>query len=437
MSLKIFSNLTNISDPFKGILLDAYGVFWNGNSCGLIPGSREVMEKLIRNGKIVGILSNSTQLAAKEIDKLRLHGLQEGQHFHFLLTSGEIARKIFIDQKLSFPTPKKRYWPFCGAHPKHDFHEFLFKDTPYSATSNPQDADFIYISVPHIDGCDQKDPFLFRQEIIKLKEFHLPMVCANPDRFAHEGNPPTPVVRQGSIAALYEELGGEVYYIGKPSSQVYSAAMDLFSKHQLLDPKEILMVGDTPETDIRGARNFGMKAALITETGISSQRISNDGLEKTIQNDPPDYCIKRLASLDFELHPNLANKTFIVDLPLCRVLLEDEQNYPWILLIPRRPHVNRLIDLNCEDQLQFLKELDFAQKIIWELFHPTQLNVAAIGNKTAQLHMHIIARYGNDPAWPQTVWDHAARTPYSPEQKELIAMQLKGIFSDGKRKNCL
>lgn len=128
--------------------------------------------------------------------------------------------------------------------------------------------------------------------------------------------------------------------------------------------------------------------------------------------------------MNFELHPNLAKKHFVIDLPLCRVLLENESHYPWILLVPRRANVGRIMDLKTEDQLLLLKELDAAQKILWELFSPTQLNVAAIGNKTPQLHIHVIARKEGDPAWPGTVWDHSVRCPYLPEMREKITSLL-------------
>lgn len=121
--------------------------------------------------------------------------------------------------------------------------------------------------------------------------------------------------------------------------------------------------------------------------------------------------------MEFNLHPNLYKKHFVIDLPLCRVLLEDEKHYPWLLLVPRIPNVSRIMDLKIEDQLQLLKELDCAQKVLWQHFSPAQLNVAAIGNKTPQLHVHVIARQQNDPAWPHTVWDHPVRASYSPEQK--------------------
>lgn len=127
----------------------------------------------------------------------------------------------------------------------------------------------------------------------------------------------------------------------------------------------------------------------------------------------------------FELHPNLASKAFVKDLPLCRVLMEDNQHYPWFFLIPRRTGVSRLIDLSSEDQIQLIKELDLIQNVLWEEFKPTQLNVAAIGNKTPQLHVHVIARYADDPAWPGTVWDHPARIKYSAGDKEEIIKKMQ------------
>ncbi len=294
-----FSDLTNISAPFQGLLLDAYGVFWGGNDVGLFPGTKEAMKKLVLEGKIVGILSNSTQLASKEISKLQLHGLVQGTHFHFLITSGEIAKSLFLQATLPFDTPRNTFWLFGGAHPKFSSHEVLFKDTVYKETVDLYEADFIYVSIPHIDGVDQVDPELFRKEIAKAREYGLPMVCPNPDRFAHEGKPPRAVVRQGSIALMYEEMGGQVFYIGKPSHRAYSAAFDQFCQRQTMSPKDILMVGDTPETDIRGARSFGMSSALVLQTGIMADRIANCGLEQALQSLPsldfPSYLIQRFG----------------------------------------------------------------------------------------------------------------------------------------------
>lgn len=133
--------------------------------------------------------------------------------------------------------------------------------------------------------------------------------------------------------------------------------------------------------------------------------------------------------MSFELHPNLVKKVFIADFPLCRILLEDEKHYPWLFLVPRRPNISRIMDLSSEDQLQLIKELDLVQNILWEEFRPTQLNVAAIGNKTPQLHVHVIARYAEDPAWPGTVWDHPVRSKYDEIVRSSMVERLQALLT--------
>jgi HAD superfamily hydrolase (TIGR01459 family) len=299
LNTKIFPDLESISQSFDGILLDAYGVFWGGNSIGILPGCKEVMERLVAEGKIIGILSNSTQLAKNEIEKLKSHGLLEGKHFHFFITSGEVTKNIFSSNNLPFPTPNKKFYLFGKPHPKFSSHQAIFLDTGFQETTNLQEADFIYISIPHIDGSDQTDPLVFKEFVEFFKEVKIPMVCANPDRFAHEGNPPKAMVRQGTIAIMHEEQGGQVFYIGKPSNRMFLAAMQSFLSHGIADPKKILMVGDTPETDIRGARNFGMPSTLILKTGIMADRIGHYGLENAMkllsEQDVPVFFIEYMG----------------------------------------------------------------------------------------------------------------------------------------------
>lgn len=297
-SIHIYPNLSSISQSFPAILLDAYGVFWGGNQLGLIPGAKEAMHSLVSQGKIVGILSNTTQLAAKEIKKLHEYGLIQNEHFHFLLTSGEIGRSIFLRGKLPFKTARKKFWLLGELHPRFSSHHPIFEGTDFQETVHLAEADFIYISIPHIQGEDQIDPQIFRKQLLPLKNSGIPMVCPNPDQFAHEGLPPRAVVRQGSIAALYEELGGQVFYIGKPHAIAYATAMKSFAQYHIMQPNEVLMVGDNPETDIRGARQFGMSAVLITQTGIMADRIIHYGLEQAFEKltsqDLPNFYMKQL-----------------------------------------------------------------------------------------------------------------------------------------------
>lgn len=294
----IYENVCAVSEKYPAVLLDAYGVFWGGNEHGLLAGSQEAMEAFVQSGKIVGILSNSTQLASKEIAKLEASGLQKGRHYHFLLTSGEVARDLVQKQDLGFNPSKSSYWLFGGVHPKFGSHKAIFENSVYQEVSDCQDAGFIYISVPHKSGEDQTDPEVFRLDVAAALETGLPMLCPNPDQFAHEGKPARAVVRQGSIAKMYEEMGGKVYYIGKPHAIVYEYACKEFANHNIFDPQSILMVGDTPETDIRGACGANMDSALIIQTGNMSDRIAKNSLENAIQalpeSDMPTYFINRL-----------------------------------------------------------------------------------------------------------------------------------------------
>ena len=114
----------------------------------------------------------------------------------------------------------------------------------------------------------------------------------------------------------------------------------------------------------------------------------------------------------FSLHPRLAADTLpIGELALCQVLLMNDARFPWIILVPRRPALREIIDLAPEDQATLLAEITAVSRVLQRLIEPQKLNVAAIGNVVAQLHIHIVARFEDDTAWPAPVWGHGAREP--------------------------
>jgi diadenosine tetraphosphate (Ap4A) HIT family hydrolase len=92
------------------------------------------------------------------------------------------------------------------------------------------------------------------------------------------------------------------------------------------------------------------------------------------------------------------------DLPLCRVLLACDANYPWLILVPRRPGVTEIMDLDAADRARLSEETDLAARVLREVTSCDKLNIAALGNMVAQLHVHVIARRRNDAAWPRPVW---------------------------------
>lgn len=134
----------------------------------------------------------------------------------------------------------------------------------------------------------------------------------------------------------------------------------------------------------------------------------------------------------FTLHPQLAAETAPVgDLLLSRVLLMDNERFPWILLVPRRPGIREIVDLDEREQVVLLREIAAASRAMQALFSPDKLNVAAIGNMVPQLHVHIVARFTADEAWPKPTFGFAPPRPYPAqvlaETRRRLAQTLGGL----------
>ena len=124
----------------------------------------------------------------------------------------------------------------------------------------------------------------------------------------------------------------------------------------------------------------------------------------------------RHAIVRYELHPQLAADTPpVAAFDLCELRMMDDANYPWLVLVPRLPDVHELIDLDGQQRHALTDEVDRAARALRDAFHPHKLNIAALGNLVPQLHVHVIARFEHDPAWPSPVWGRVAARPYTPE----------------------
>jgi diadenosine tetraphosphate (Ap4A) HIT family hydrolase len=109
----------------------------------------------------------------------------------------------------------------------------------------------------------------------------------------------------------------------------------------------------------------------------------------------------------FELHERLVRATAeLGDAPLCRILLLNDRRFPWLLLVPRRERTEEIVDLAKADRIQLIEEIAQASGVLRALYRPYRLNVADIGNKAPQLHVHIVARYQDDALWPAVVWSN-------------------------------
>ncbi|MCD5996808.1 HIT domain-containing protein [Pseudomonas sp. CDFA 602] len=129
--------------------------------------------------------------------------------------------------------------------------------------------------------------------------------------------------------------------------------------------------------------------------------------------------------LDSRLHQDTLP---IGDFALCRLLLSNDTNYPWFILVPRRADITEMFDLDAEDQLALWKETSELSKVLKTVFDADKLNIAALGNVVSQLHMHVIVRKRDDVAWPAPVWGKHPAVAYTDEQFAEICQRLRSVL---------
>ena len=133
-----------------------------------------------------------------------------------------------------------------------------------------------------------------------------------------------------------------------------------------------------------------------------------------------------LQSPTWSLHPQLETDTVMVgDLPLSRLLVSNDANYPWLVLVPRRPGASEIIDLEEADRARLMIEITMASRSLKAVTSCDKLNVAAIGNMVPQLHVHVIARRRGDPAWPKPVWGAVPPRDHDPTALAIFIADLR------------
>ena len=127
-----------------------------------------------------------------------------------------------------------------------------------------------------------------------------------------------------------------------------------------------------------------------------------------------------------DLHPQLAKDTVVLgQFLLSKLLLMKDANYPWLILVPAREDVTEIFQLDAADQQQLQRESSCVAKLLAEEFNADKINIAALGNIVPQLHIHHIARFENDVAWPSPVWGTCPAKPYSETELETIVSKIK------------
>ena len=128
----------------------------------------------------------------------------------------------------------------------------------------------------------------------------------------------------------------------------------------------------------------------------------------------------------FELDPRLAADTAEIGrLLLCRVLLMNDRNFPWLVLVPQKPALREIHELAESEQQLLVREISHVSSRLQTESGATKMNIAALGNQVPQLHIHVIARFDGDPAWPAPVWGRIPPSAYPADELEEQKFRLR------------
>jgi HAD superfamily hydrolase (TIGR01459 family) len=250
--MKRIAGLREIADRFELILVDQYGVLHDGVAA--YPGAIDGLAGLASSGRKVIVLTNSGKGAAANQARLAALGFA-GSHVHAVVSSGEVAVRLVRSGALG---PRFAIGAdACVIGRGGD--TYAFSSDHFRLVTRPQDANFLVFA-----GSDAPRIWLatYRSTLTAAAQARVPALCINPDiTMIRDGElVPAP----GAIARLYESLGGPVEYVGKPYPAIFehavaTAAMDAGAR--------VVMIGDSPEHDVAGARAMGLSTILV-RTGI-------------------------------------------------------------------------------------------------------------------------------------------------------------------------
>lgn len=140
--------------------------------------------------------------------------------------------------------------------------------------------------------------------------------------------------------------------------------------------------------------------------------------------------------MDPELHPFQLDSRleedciFLGRFALCDLLLMNDSNFPWFILVPRRSDVSEIFHLSEQDQYQLQRESSFLSQHLNDIYAAKKMNVAALGNVVSQLHVHHVVRFDSDLAWPKPVWGAVVARPYTSQEIDELTLRIEPMLED-------
>ena len=260
---KIIKSIDDIISLYNVFILDQWGVMHDGYK-GYDFAINSV-EKLIRENKKLIIISNSSKRKTSSIDRLKSLGFDK-DHFIEVMTSGEMIWQEIATSIHKYGDDLKNCYHIYDSS-KEDGLEFRNGLEKFNFVSNIKDANFIIACTPF----ENTKPIDYIPILKDALDMNLVMFCANPDFITIEKNNNKNLYCMGTIADLYDHMGGKVVILGKPSKEIYEESC---RKIEELDKSKILAVGDSLDHDILGAYNFNIDSVLIS-TGIHKDLFEN------------------------------------------------------------------------------------------------------------------------------------------------------------------
>ena len=257
-AVKNISGLKEIFQNYDDFILDQWGVMHNGYNG--YPEAIKCISDLISNNKELIIISNSSQKKESTSKRLLSLGFNQNQ-FTEIMTSGEMVWKKLIDEVFVKDKKLGKNCFHIFDKTKKDIINFTNGLEKFNFVSSIDSADFILGCTPFFKSCVIDYIPLLSEAI----ENNLPFVCANPDFETVENNSEKLIFCMGTIASLYENMGGSTIILGKPSKEIY---IESTKNIRNIDKSKILAIGDSLNHDIRGAIDFGIDSLLVTSTGI-------------------------------------------------------------------------------------------------------------------------------------------------------------------------
>ena len=274
----LIKSLKEIAPDYDAIVFDQWGVLHNGTSA--YAGAIEIIESFAKQAKKLAVLSNSGKRSAPNIARINAMGFKPN-YFHTVLTSGETLWQHMKSGRIA----QKRFYPI--ERTKGDAAEWsLGLNIEFVALEEAEAI--LLMGVP-----DNQDETHFNRLWQKAQDRKLLVYCSNPDHASPREK--GLVASPGAIAATYEEMTGEVVFYGKPHVKVFA------SMQEALGTERILMVGDSLEHDIAGAKNIGWDSLLVT--GGLYAKMFCDAQSKTTLEDllrftgcpAPDFLLHKLS----------------------------------------------------------------------------------------------------------------------------------------------